>query len=895
MSETPSSTPPAGERVRDLLIEDEMRESYLKYAMSVIVSRALPDARDGLKPSQRRILVAMNDLGLNPRAKFRKCAKIAGDTSGNYHPHGESVVYPTLVRMAQDFVMRQPLIDPQGNFGTLDDPPAAMRYTEARMTAACMELLADLEEDTVDFVRNYDDTRDEPTVLPARFPNLLVNGAQGIAVGMATSIPPHNIGEICRAVVALLDNPEITLPELMQHVPGPDFPTGATIAGRSGILDAYETGRGLLRLRAKYHVEEGRGDKLHLVFDQLPYGVSIKAVSDQIVALVQTKRIQSIADVRDESSMEDGVRLVVELKRGENDQVALNQLYKHTRLQETFSVIMIALVDGRPETLSLKRLLEEFRDHRITVIRRRTRFRLMKAEARAHIVHGLLRALDVIDEVIAAIRASASTSEAKARLVAGISNARTQELVQFSELQAEAILEMRLARLTGLERDKLQQEWDELCRIIDELRAILDSRERVIEIIRQDMREIASTFADPRRTEITADTSEVRMEDLIADEQVAVTISHEGYVKRLALTEYRSQGRGGKGVTGADTKEGDFVERLIIATNHQYLLVLTQTGHLHWLRVFDIPEAGRYSRGRALVNMLQVDPADRIAACVPVRSFATGYLLTATAKGTIRKTPLAGFARPRPSGIIGVFINEGDRLIGAAALEEGQEILLATRGGRAIHFAETAVRTMGRASAGVRGIRLREGDEVVSLVVVQPERTILTVCAKGFGKRTVVQEYPLKRRGGLGVIDIKVSKRNGEVVAVRVVEGTDEFMMMTEKGMVVRTPVADVRTIGRNTQGVRLMDVQEGDRIVSVGMIEPQEDAAESATPVEGVGGVTEIVEPTALGDEEATDAVDDDLESEDVDEDVDDDLEEGDEDVDEAEAGDDGSSAEKE
>jgi len=831
-------TPPAPpSNVRDLLIEEEMRESYLKYAMSVIVARALPDVRDGLKPSQRRILVAMNDLSLSPTAKFRKCAKIAGDTSGNYHPHGESVVYPTLVRMAQDFVMREQLIEPQGNFGSLDDPPAAMRYTEARLSHAAMDMLADLEEDTVDFVPNYDERLQEPTVLPGRLPNLLINGAQGIAVGMASSIPPHNAREVMNAVVALLDDPDITLAGLMKHLPGPDFPTGGMIRGRSGILDAYETGRGHLVLRAKCHTEEGRNDKLHLVFTQLPYSVSIKAVSEQIAALVNDKRITAIADVRDESSLDDGVRLVVELKRGENDQVVLNQLYKHTRLEETFGVIVIALVRGRPETLPLKRMLEEFRDHRINVIRRRTRFRLEKAEARAHVVHGLLKALDIIDEIISVIRGSASTADAKARLVAGVASKNAIAPVQFSEVQADAILDMRLARLTGLERDKLQAEWDELCRLIDELRAILEDRAKVIAIIRDDMTQMSKMYDSPRRTEITVDSAEVRMEDLIADEQVAVTISHEGYVKRLALTEYRLQGRGGKGVTGAETKEGDFVERLIICTNHQYLLVLTKTGRLFWLRVFDIPEANRYARGRALINLLAIEQDDRIAACVPVRSFEKGFLLTVTAMGTIRKTPLDGFSRPRPSGIIGVFIDEGDRLIGASTIDEGQETLIATKKGQAIRFAEDDVRAMGRASAGVGGIKLEEGDEVVSLVVLEAGKSILTVCANGYGKRTAIDEYPLQGRYGKGVINIKCTDRNGSVVAVKAVADADEFMMITEKGMVVRTRVSDTRPMGRNTQGVTLMDVDEGDRIVSTGMIEPDENgdaaapAADAAPP----------------------------------------------------------------
>ncbi len=820
------------ENIQDLLIEDEMKESYLKYAMSVIVARALPEVRDGLKPSQRRILVAMNDLGLHPRAKFRKCAKIAGDTSGNYHPHGEQVVYPTLVRMAQNFNMRVPLIQPQGNFGTPDDPPAAMRYTEARLAAPCMEMLANLDEDTVDFVPNYDETRTEPTVLPARFPNLLVNGAQGIAVGMASSIPPHNLAEVCRAVMALLDDPEITLDGIMEIIPGPDFPTGAMICGASGIRDAYESGRGKLRLRAPVTVEERTGDRLSLVFTQLPYGVSIKAVSDQIVDLVNQKKLTSISDVRDESSLADGVRLVVDLKRGENDRVVLSHLYKHTRLQETFSVIIIALVRGRPETLPIKRMLVEFRDHRITVLRRRTRFRLEKAEARAHIVEGLLKALDIIDCIIETIRSSSNRDEAKARLVAGNFEAPPNwtgalPAVTFSELQADAILDMRLARLTGLERDKLETEFNELKLVIDDLRDILEHRERVLDIIREDMREMIEKYGEPRRTLITDDPSEVRMEDLIADDPVAVTISHEGYIKRLALTEYRTQGRGGKGVRAAETKKGDFVERMIVTTNHQYLLVLTQTGQMHWLRVFDIPEAGRYSRGRALINLLSVEQGDRIAACVPVRSFDEGYLLTVTAKGKIRKTPLSGFSRPRVGGIIGVRVNEGDSLIAAREIYEGQEVLLATRKGKSIRFPESDVRTMGRASAGVRGIKLRENDEVCAMVVLEEGKQILTVCEQGYGKRTVLEEYRVQGRGGYGIINIKVIERNGPVVGCRAVDEDDEFMMITERGQVVRTRVADVRVIGRSTQGVTLMSVPKKDQIVAVALIVPEEESDE--------------------------------------------------------------------
>lgn len=849
------------DNVRDLLIEEEMRESYLKYAMSVIVARALPDVRDGLKPSQRRILVAMNDLGLHPRAKFRKCAKIAGDTSGNYHPHGEQVVYPTLVRMAQDFVMRTPLIEPQGNFGTPDDPPAAMRYTEARLTRACMELMADIKEDTVEFVPNYDDSRTEPTVLPARLPNLLVNGSQGIAVGMASSIPPHNLREICHAVIAVLDNPDIGLDELMTIVPGPDFPTGASICGRDGIRDAYETGRGRLRLRATVEFEDAGNDKTRLVFTHLPYGVSMKAVSDEIVKLVNTKKLTSIADVRDESSLADGIRLVVELKRGENPHVALSHLYKHTRLQDTFSVIMIALVRGRPETLPLKRMLEEFRDHRVIVIRRRTRFRLAKAEARAHIVQGLISALDIIDEVIALIRASQTTAEARDGLMAGVDPLPERNLVgpiRFSEAQANAILEMRLSRLTGLEREKLEAEWEELLALITEYKDILANRERVLDIIRDDMRELIEAYGNERRTAITDDAMDVRMEDLIPDDAVAVTISHAGYVKRLPLTEYRLQGRGGKGITGGQTKEGDFVERLLIATNHQYLLVLTQTGQLHWLRVFDIPEASRYSRGRALINLLEVDKDDRIAACVPVTDFEDGYLVTATKTGRIRKTALSNFSRPRAGGIIGVFINEGDSLIGAVHAQEGDDLMLATRKGMAITFHETETRAMGRASAGVRGIRLKtDDDEVVALRKVRPGDQILTVSEKGYGKRTDESEYPRQKRGGLGVINIKTSDRNGSVVAVRSVAEEDEFMMITSEGKVVRTRVSDVRVIGRNTMGVTLMNVEDDDAIISVARIEPDDEEDEIEDAEGDADG--EEAEVTAAAD---TDASDDDSDS---------------------------------
>ncbi len=807
-SPAPSAPPNPPSNVQDLLIEEELRDSYLKYAMSVIVSRALPDVRDGLKPSQRRILVAMNDLGLGPRSKFRKCAKICGDTSGNYHPHGEGVVYPTLVRLAQDFVMRSMLVDGQGNFGANDgSPPAAMRYTEARLTGPAMEMLEDLEKETVDLVRNYDDTRDEPTVLPARFPNLLVNGGSGIAVGMASNLPPHNLREVCDAIIAVIENPSVGLAELMEMLPGPDFPTGGLICGRQGIADAYATGRGSIVLRARTRVEEGRAGKERIVVTEIPYTVNIARLIEAIAGAVKGGRLDGVADLRDESNME-GVRIVIECKKDADAEVVLNNLFQHTPLQDTFGVNAVALVDGRPETLPLREILLRFRDHRIEVIRRRTRFLLRQAERQAHVLEGLRIALDHIDAVIALIRASKDGAEARRGL---------RERFGLSAIQADAILEMRLQRLTGLEREKLEKEYAEVVERIAEYRAILADERLVLQMIVEDLEELKGRHGDDRRTEITGEAAILEMEDLVADEQVIVTLSHAGYAKRTPLAAYRTQGRGGKGVTGAEAREEDHLEALFTASTHDYLLFFTDKGRALWLKVFSIPQGARTSKGRALVNLLPLE-GERVASVIPVDHFDGGRMLVmATRKGLVKKTPLEAYSRPRPSGIIGTHLEEGDSLVDVVLTGEGQELLLATAGGYALRFPGSSVRPMGRDTRGVRGIRLRGGDDrVVSLLAVEEGGTVLTACAKGFGKRTAVAEYPVKGRGGMGVINIRVTERNGPVVTVLPVRDDDDLMFITQNGMIVRTRASSCRAIGRATQGVRLVSLSDGDTLVDV-------------------------------------------------------------------------------
>ncbi|HUW81632.1 MAG TPA: DNA gyrase subunit A [Phycisphaerae bacterium] len=843
-------------QIRDVRITTEMQDSYLIYAISTLMDRALPDARDGLKPSQRRILVAMNDLRLGPRSKQRKCAKIAGDTSGNYHPHGEQVIYPTLVRLAQPWVMRYPLIDGQGNFGTIDgDPPAAMRYTEARMASPAMELLADLNLGTVDFEPNYDETRTEPVVLPGKLPNLLVNGSTGIAVSMATNMPPHNLSEVCDAVVALLDNPNITVDELMKVLPGPDFPTGGLICGREGIRQAYHTGRGQLTLRARLHTEEKRGGRVQIVVDEIPYQILKSTVTERAAQAVKDGRLADVADIRDESDRKHPIRFVVELRKDANPQVVINQLYKYTPLQSTVSIINIALMGRQPRTLNLKQLLEAFVDHRKDVIRRRTRFLLRRARHRAHILEGLILAVGRIDEIIELIRKSPDPAAAKValmekplRLVEQTAlrkalpeafAARCAAEDQFlTAVQADAILTMQLQRLTGLEIDKLVDEYVKLCEEIEGYEAILRDELLVLDIIREDMYEMKGAYGDERRTQIMGAVKEFRLDQLIAEETAVVTISHEGYVKRTPVEAYRRQGRGGRGVIGGDNRQGDFLQSLFVVSTHDYLLFFTNRGRVYWLRVYDIPSMARTSRGRSLANLLNTQPGEKPTSVLAVGEFEERFVVMATARGVIKKTPLGAFSHPRPSGIIAVDLDAADSLIGCAVTGGRDEILLGTRGGLSIRFREDDVRAMGRAARGVKGIALARDDEVVDMAVVNASRTLLTVCENGYGKRTAVDEHRLQSRGGKGVINIRTTERNGKVVAVKSVTDQDELMMITTKGMMLRTAIANMRVIGRATQGVRLIRLEEGDKLVAVARI-----AEDQLEPHDNADGESELAE----------------------------------------------------
>ena len=815
------------ENIKGLFIEEEMRESYLTFAMSVIVSRALPDVRDGLKPSQRRILVAMNDLNLGPRSKTRKCAKIVGDTHGNYHPHGDAAIYQTLARMAQNFVMRYPPIEGQGNFGSIDgDPPAAPRYTEARMSSVAAEMLADLEYDTVDFVPNYDGTREEPTVLPGRFPNLLCNGSTGIAVGMATNMPPHNVGEICDAIVRCIEQPEVTPAELMKIVTGPDFPTGGLICGRQGIRSAYLTGRGSILVRARSHVESSKTSKKSLVFTEIPYGANPDNILRRAAELVKGGVIEGIADLRNESDR-SGTRLVVELRKGEDERVILNQLYKHTQLQDTFGVNNIALVSGQPRTLSLKDLLRCYIAHRKEVVIRRTKCLLARDLDRAHILEGLLIALANIDEVIEIIKKSKDSETAAERLMARFG---------FTDRQVKAILDMRLARLTGLERDKLQQEHAQLMERIANYRAILADEGLQMSIIVEETHDIRARFADKRRSEIVGAIEDFDMEDLITEENVVVTISHEGYLKRQPISSYRKQRHGGKGITAADLKEGDFTEHLFVASTHDYMLLFTGLGRVYWLKVFDIPELGRASRGRSIANVLHMQENEKITSFIPVRDFEQGDLLMVTAHGTVKRTPLSAYSHPKKTGIIAIALDEGDHLIGVRQIFQEQQVLLATRDGMAVRFPEKTVRAIGRTARGVRGIRLHEGDSVEGVIIAHEQAGVLTVCENGYGKRTAISEYRLTNRGGKGVINIRTTERNGKVVNVVEATDDDEVMILTHGGMAIRCPMQQVRMIGRATQGVRVINLEEGDRVVALAGIakeildeEVEADAARAA------------------------------------------------------------------
>jgi DNA gyrase subunit A len=808
-------------------IEDEMRRSFLDYSMSVIISRALPDVRDGLKPSQRRILVTFNDLNLTADRPYRKCAKISGDVSGNYHPHGEAVIYPTIVRMAQSFSMRYPLVDGQGNFGSIDgDEPAAMRYTEARLSRIAGEMLADLGRDTVDFVANYDNTRTEPVVLPARIPNLLINGSSGIAVGMATNVPPHNLGEVVDALVLLARNPDTSVEDVLELIHGPDFPTGGLICGESGIRQAYRTGRGLVTVRARAAYEEIRGGRTAIVITEIPYMVNKATMVEKIADLVRDGRIDGISDLRDESDR-NGMRVVIELKREAPEDVVLNQLFKLSPMQTTFGINMLALVRNRPQTLPITQMLLLFLDFRREVIRRRADHDLRQAQDRAHLLEGFAKALDELDAVIALIRASDSPAAARSGLM---------DSFELTERQAQAILEMRLQRLTALERQRIMDDLAQVRALIEELKALLASEELVTDVVVEELEEIRTKYADERRTEIGPAVEDFTTEDLIAEEEMVVTISHLGYAKRNSVATYRAQRRGGKGKTGMGTKQEDFVSRLFIASTHAYVLFFTNRGRVHWLKVYELPELGRAARGKALVNLLALQEGERVSAILPVRSFDEGgYILLATRGGTIKKTALEAFSNPRKGGIIAINIGAGDELIGAARTTGQGEVLVVTQGGKSIRFHESQVRPMGRAAAGVRAIATRAEDGGVGMEVLLPGKTILTVTARGFGKRSNLDDYREQNRGGQGIITIKTTERNGPVVGVVQVDDDDEVMLVSDSGKVLRVRVSGIPTMGRNTQGVRIMETGAAERVVSVARLAEREDEsganAEAETP----------------------------------------------------------------
>jgi DNA gyrase subunit A len=892
----PPDTDSNGNGHNPLNIADELKDSYLTYAMSVIISRALPDVRDGLKPSQRRILVAMHDLGLGPASATSKCAGIIGETMKRYHPHGDQSIYPTLVRMAQDWNMRYCLVHPQGNFGSIAGlPPAAHRYTEARLTAVGGEMLADLESDTVDYIDSYDGKYREPLVLPSKFPNLLVNGSDGIAVGMATDIPPHNLREVCDAAIRLIDEPDLSLVELLQIIPGPDFPTGGIICGRQGILDGYATGRGKVTLRARADIrEENSGTQI--IITEVPYQQTRNRLAAAIGELVKDERIKGIRDIRDESSARNGepVRLVIYLKRDADPNLILNQLYQYSPLEKTVSIILLALVDGRPEVMTLKRMLEEFIRHRASVIRRRTEFQMREAKRRAHVLEGQLIAISSMDEVIAICRRSPSRAEAKVRLqgleVAAAVMGRALGETHFqalqreigvlpsyrmTEAQAEAVVRMQLGQLAALERDEILKEYHDLRGKILAYEQLLGSEQNIRNVIKADLAELRDKYGDERRTEITGEIGRLNMEDLIAEEDNAVTISHAGYIKRLPLNTYRTQHRGGKGVMGGATREDDFIEHFFVASTHAYLLCFTNRGQLYWIKVYDIPQGSRTSAGRAIANVLSLKPDEKITSLVPVRHFDDGgHLIMATRRGLVKKTALEEYSRPKSGGIIGISLDEGDTLIDVARTQPSDEVLLCTRNGMAIRFDESGARAMGRNTRGVRGIKLQGDDEVVGMVVADPEGFLLTVCENGYGKRTPfganiasgdqgeadetaeepaeehVEEsdseeaagersamhYRKQRRGGKGVRDIRTSERNGRVVGVCSVRDSDDIMLITTGGMVNRTHVGEIRVVGRNTQGVRVMNLNEGDKIASIAQVvreegETRPETAEAEMP----------------------------------------------------------------
>jgi len=811
-------------------IHEEMRRSYVDYAMSVIIGRALPDVRDGLKPVHRRVLHAMDEMGLHYNRPHRKAARVVGDVLGKYHPHGDTAVYDTIVRLVQDFSMRYPLIDGQGNFGSVDgDAPAAMRYTEVRLARLAQEMLRDIDKETVDFTPNYDESTVEPVVLPTVLPNLLVNGSSGIAVGMATNIPPHNLGEVVDAVIAHLEDPEITIDGLMQLLPGPDFPTAGYIHGRQGILDAYRTGRGLIQVRAKAFVEKARAGRENIVVTELPYQVNKAKLVERIAELIRDRKIEGVSDLRDESDRE-GMRVVLELKKDEPAVPVLNSLYKHTAMQSTFGVIMLALVSNQPRVLDLKQMIGYFIDHRKVVVVRRTRYELRQAEARAHILEGYRIALDHLDAVIQLIRRSRSADEARTGLM--------QEF-GMSEIQAQAVLDLRLQRLTQLERQKIQDEYEETIRLIARLQAILGNEALVREIIREELTALKDQYGDARRTEILDETAEISFEDTLADEEMVVTISHGGYIKRSPLAIYRSQRRGGKGTTGMATKEEDYVEYLFVATTHSYILLFTNLGRVHWLKVHETPQLGRAARGKALVNFLQVQPGEVVTAMIPIRQFEVGrHLFMATRRGVVKKTELQAYANPRTGGIIALTLDQTDELIAVRLTGGEDEIFLATKQGMAIRFNEDEVRPIGRAGRGVNGIDLETGDEVVAAEVVRAGTAVLTVTERGYGKRTELEEYRLQGRGGKGIINIRVTEKNGPVVSALQVQEQDQVMMISQEGKVNRVNVREISVIGRATQGVRLQGLEANDRVAAVTSLVA--DEGEGETTGNGAGPVSE-------------------------------------------------------
>ncbi len=812
------TAPNQRERILSRLIEDELKESFIDYSMSVIVQRALPDVRDGLKPVHRRILYAMHELGLLPGRPYKKCATVVGDVLGKYHPHGDTAVYDSLVRMVQHFSLRYPLVDGQGNFGSVDgDNAAAYRYTEARLTRIAVAMLEDIEKNTVAFAPNFDDQLEEPTVLPSQVPNLLVNGSSGIAVGMATNIPPHNLTEVVDALKHVIDNPECEIGDLRRFVQGPDFPTGGFIYGRDGIKECYETGRGRIAVRARAQIEEKESSgKMRIVVTEIPFQVNKTRLIEQIVDLVRNKKIVGVSDLRDESDR-DGMRIVIELKRDANPNVVLNQLYKRTTMQTTFGAIMLALVNGEPKVLNLKEMLQHFVDHRHEVITRRTQFDLDQAQAREHILEGLKIAVDNIDEVIKIIRGSTDVAVADAAL---------RERFQLTEKQSEAILNMRLARLTSLEIDKLEAELKELRALIKELKGILESKPKRLAILKQELDDVVKRFGNDRRTEVVADQGDFSVEDLIAEEDMVITISHSGYIKRIPVSTYRRQRRGGRGLNGMGTKEDDWVEHLFVASTHDYVLFFAHTGHVYWLKVYDIPQGGRAARGRPIINLVGIRPDERVAAFVAVREFSEShFLMFATAGGTVKKTSLSAYANPRSSGINAINIEKEDELIDVQLTDGTNDLVLATAAGMSIRFSENDVREMGRATMGVRGIQLEGSDQVIEMVVVRRDATLLVVSEKGMGKRSVLGDYRVQKRGGKGIITLRRTEKTGSIVALKEVLPDDELMMVTRNGVIIRVPVEGIRVIGRNTQGVRVMNLDAGDTVRDVARVVEEDEA----------------------------------------------------------------------